>query len=144
MNGWWLRDKGSTEYFAYVREKGDEGEGKVDEAVDRLWHDPEYGPLVRIKSYKKVEKNVARGTEASDFVAWHWNKHAVERLGKGLEPRKDFVAFAKLTEFKGKVQSAFITGDKLDIFFDTLERAVRDKLKANDDANAPSLLVVKG
>jgi hypothetical protein len=125
MNGCWLRDKGSTEYFAYVREKGDEGEGKVDEVVDRLWHDPAYGPLVRIKSYTKVDKTVARGTEASDFVAWHWNKHAVERLGKGLEPRKDFVAFAKLTELKGKVQSAFVTGDKLDIFFDTLERAVR-------------------
>ena len=132
MNGWWIRDKRSSEYFAYFREQGDDGEGMVDKAVDTLAHDAEYGPLVRVKSYSKVEKGQTRGTEASDFVAWHWNKHAVERLGKGLEPRKDFVAFAKLTELQGKVQSAFITGKKLERYFDVLERAVRDKRRAND------------
>ena len=128
MNGWWLRDKHCLQYFAYVRESGDEGEGRVDEAVNRLWHDAEYGPLVRIKSYFTVKKGQARGTEASDFVAWHWNKHAVERLAKGLEPRKDFLAFARLTELQGKVSSAFITGPKLDEFFNVLERAWRTTL----------------
>src|SRR5207245_8551408 len=98
MNGWWLRGKSSTEYFAYFQESGDESAGRIAEAVRRLRDDPHYAPLIRIKSFTSVEKGVARGTEASDFVAWHWNKHAVERLGKGLEPRKDFVAFAKLTE----------------------------------------------
>jgi hypothetical protein len=135
MNGWWLRDKHPTEYFTYTREAGDEGEAAVDVSVNRLWHDPEYGPLVRIKSYSKVDKGMARGTEAADFVAWHWNKHAVERLDKGIEPRKDFAAFARLTESQGKVQTAFVTGPKLDIFLETMQRAVRDKFKTNDDAN---------
>lgn len=135
FNGFWLSKKKPSEYFAYVRERGDEGEGSVDEVVRRLRNNPEYSSLIRVKSYTTVDKGEARGTEASDFVAWHWNKHAVERLGKGLEPRKDFIAFARLTELEGKVQTAFITGRKLEIFFDTLERAVRDKLKTYD-ANA--------
>ena len=130
MNAWWLQKKSSTEYFAYFQEAGDESEGRITEAVRRLRNDPHYASLIRVKSFSSVTKGVARGTEASDFVAWHWNKHAVERMGKGLEPRKDFVAFARLTELQGKVQCAFITGKKLDRYFEVLERAFRAKLAA--------------
>jgi hypothetical protein len=131
MNGWWLQEKRPAEYFAYVREKEGVRDGTIDDAIDRLRKHHEYGSLLHIKSYKTVAKGEERGTEASDFVAWHWNKHAVERLGKGLEPRKDFLQFAKHTDLKGKVQAAFITGQKLDTFFRTLERGVREKLEAD-------------
>jgi len=132
FNGLWLQEKRSTEYFAYVREAGDEGEGAVDEAVRKLGTNPEYARVIRVTSYKTVDKGNARGTEASDFVAWHWNKYAVETFPAGRPPRKDFIALAQLTEARGKVQSAFITGDKLRIFFDTLEREVRHKLRSSD------------
>ncbi len=129
FNGWWLQEKVPTQYFAYFREIGDETDAMVDDAVRRLRKSSEYAPLIRVKSYTTVEKGQARGLEASDFVAWHWNKHAVERLDQGLEPRKDFLAFCKLTEDCGKVESAFITGKKLTKFFEVLARAKRDKLR---------------
>lgn len=132
FNGFWLREKCPSESFAYFRERGDDEDGAVDDAVRSLRNSSEYGPLVKVISYSTVEKGEARGTEASDFVAWQWNKHAVERLGRGLDPRKDFEKFARLTEHCGKVSSAFVTGEKLDTFFGVIEREVRAKLKAND------------
>lgn len=135
FNGLWLEEKSPSESFAYVQESGDESEGKVAEAIRRMREAPDYASVIRIKSFTSAAKGTARGLEAADFVAWHWNKHVIERLSNGLEPRKDFAAFGRLTEPQGKVQTAFITGEKLETFFNTLEQAVRDNLKA-DDANA--------
>jgi len=130
INGWWLQDRKSSESFAYVQEAGDESEGKIEEAVRRLQGDCEYARLIRVSSFTTVEKGLARGLEASDFVGWHWNKHYMDRVRKGESlPRKDFAAFINLTEKQGKVQTAFITENKLDIFFDTLERARKDKMR---------------
>jgi hypothetical protein len=138
INGWWLEEKKPSESFAYVQEAGDEDEGKVEEAVRRLRNSREYAQLIRISSFATVEKGIARGLEASDFVGWHWNKHYMDRLRKGEPlPRKDFAAFMKLTEKQGKVKTAFITGEKLEIFFNTLERARNEKLKEKQEhANA--------
>lgn len=131
FNGFWLKEKCPSESFAYFRECGDEEDEAVDHAVRTLRSNPEYGPLIKVSSYSTVEKEEARGTEASDFLAWQWNKHAVERLSKGLDPRKDFEKFARLTEHCGKVSSAFVTAEKLDAFFAVIEQEVRNKLKAN-------------
>lgn len=127
MNGWWLQDKSSTEYFAYTQESGDKNESQIEDVVRKLRNDPDYSKLIRVKSFTSADKGHARGMEASDFLAWHWDKHAIERLGKGMDFRKDFAAFANLTEHRGKVQSAFVTGEKLDSYFQTLERAWKDK-----------------
>jgi hypothetical protein len=63
-----------------------------------------------------VGKGTERGLEASDFVAWHWNKHYMEKLKLGDDtPRKDFAAFIKLSE--NKVSNAFVTGERLTEFF---------------------------
>jgi hypothetical protein len=63
----------------------------------------------------------SRGLEASDYVAWHWNKHYAEKLKLGDEvPRKDFAAFMKLSE--KKVSSAFVTGEKLTEFSRVCDR----------------------
>jgi hypothetical protein len=114
--GWWLNDHRSSEYFAYVRESGDEGEGAVDDAIRGVRNDPQYSRVVRIKSYTSVEKGVARGTEAADFAAWHWNKHYIDRARFGIDkPRKDFAVFGEAV--RNKMSSAFITGNKLKEFF---------------------------
>src|SRR6266581_879568 len=137
LNGRWLENKRSTESFAYVQET-DPHDGKVEEAVRRLRHKPEYAKIVRIVSFATVEKGAARGLEASDFVGWHWNKHYMDKVRKGESlPRKDFAAFINLTEKRDKVQTAFVTGDNLSLFFDTLERTISEKLQRKlEHANA--------
>jgi hypothetical protein len=113
--GWWLNDHHASEQFAYIRESGDRGEGDVDDAIRGVRNDPEYSRVVRIHSYRRVAKGAARGTEAADFAAWHWNKHYIDRARLGEDtPRKDFAAFGNAAE--EKVSSAFITGDKLKEF----------------------------
>lgn len=119
--GWWLNDHHPSEHFAYFRESGDAGEGKVDDAIREVRNDPGYSRVVRIHSYTSVAKGVARGTEAADFAAWHWNKDYIDRARLGKEaPRKDFAAFGSAV--KGKVSSAFVTGDKLKMFFSVTDQ----------------------
>ncbi|MGB2644467.1 MAG: hypothetical protein WA853_15260 [Candidatus Acidiferrum sp.] len=116
MLGWWRKRNCPSENFAYFHETGDLSQGKVEEAVRILRQDKEYGPHFAATSFTMINKGEARGLEASDFVAWHWNKHYIERLKIGEEePRKDFSVFMKLSE--KKVSSAFITGEKLIEFF---------------------------
>jgi hypothetical protein len=114
--GYWLKDTSSTERFEYFQESGDEGQGAINHVVEKFRTDPEMGPHVRIASFKTVAKGTARGLEASDFVAWHWNKHYMDRIRKGeMAPRKDFAAFMKIAE--DKVSTAFVSGEKLKYFF---------------------------
>lgn len=118
--GYWLKDISSTERFAYVQESGDEGQGAINDVVEKFRNDPEMGPHVRIASFATVAKGVARGLEASDFVAWHWNKHYMDRIRKGeMAPRKDFAAFMKIAE--DRVSTAFVSGEKLKYFFSVVE-----------------------
>jgi hypothetical protein len=114
--GFWLKDTRSSEHFAYFQESGDKGQARVDEAVTMMRDDKDYGPLVRVQTFSTVEKGAERGLEASDFVAWHWNKHYMDRFKRGDDrPRKDFAAFMKLAE--NKVSTSFVTDDRLKEFF---------------------------
>jgi hypothetical protein len=134
INGWWLRETIPSESFAYIQEAGDPDEGKVKEAVGRLQNDRGYADLIRVNTFTTEKKGLARGLEASDFVAWHWNKHYMDKIRKGESaPRKDFATFINLTEKQGKVQTAFITDRKLDTFFEVLERARNDKLREKQE-----------
>jgi hypothetical protein len=135
INGWWLQEKRSTEYFGYIQESGDEKEGQVQEVVRTLRNAPDYSKLIRVKSFTSAEKGFARGLEAADFLAWHWNKHVIDRLDKGIGPRKDFAAFANLTEHRGKVKAMFITGEHLDTYIKTMEKAWRDKRDQKEGMN---------
>jgi hypothetical protein len=126
LNGRWLEERRPTERFAYVQEV-DPNAGKIAEAVNRMRLKPDYAKVIRVSSFNTAAKGEARGVEASDFVGWHWNKHYMDRVSKGESlPRKDFAAFMNLTE--GKVRTAFVTGDNLDLLFNTFGRAVGDKL----------------
>jgi hypothetical protein len=118
--GYWRAKNCPSVSFAYFHESGDPDEAKVSQAIARLRSYKEYESMLRICSFTMVDKGVARGLEASDFVSWHWNKHYVDKIKHGnAVPRKDFAAFAKLTD--RKTTSAFVTGDKLTEFFATCD-----------------------
>src|SRR6266852_2716273 len=95
--GWWAEDTHFNEWFAYFRESGDEDDGEVASSVERMrTGHPDTARMIRVSSFIHVNKGVARGTEASDFVAWHWNKYYMDKIRKGdaENPRKDFAALA--------------------------------------------------
>lgn len=116
--GYWREAKCPSASFAYFHESGDPDEAKVNESVRLLRTYPEYHRLLSIRSFTMVDKGIARGLEASDFIAWHWNKHYIDKMKNGNSiPRKDFAAFTEVAE--RKMYSAFVTGEKLKDFFRT-------------------------
>jgi hypothetical protein len=99
--GWWREANCPSEHFAYFHDSGDPEEARVLEVVGLMKENKEYNSVLQARSFTMVDKGTARGLEASDFVAWHWNKHYIEKLKLGDEvPRKDFAAFMKLSEKK--------------------------------------------
>lgn len=137
MNGLWLKEKYPSEKFAYVQET-DPNESAITESARKMRTSTEYGSLVKIASFNTVDKGMARGLEASDFAAWHWDKHYIDRMKKGLRPRKDFQAFTGIIEDRRKVESAFITGEKLKLFFKIAEEGNRVRLDEGEDENTQS------
>jgi hypothetical protein len=118
-NGWWLRDHYRHESFAYVMETGDPDQDEVAKTVERMRQDTATGTagLIKVASFALVDKGMARGLEAADFVAWHWNKYYMDKIRTGNEanPRKDFAALVAAS--REKVGYIFATGDKLKYFF---------------------------
>jgi len=123
--GWWAEKHHFNERFAYFRESGDEDDGEVASTVERMRHGhADTARMIRVSSFIHVNKGVARGTEASDFVAWHWNKYYMDKIRKGdaENPRKDFAALAAASE--RKIRYIFLTGDYLTFFFSSTWREV--------------------
>jgi hypothetical protein len=118
--GRWREKVCPSETFAYFHESGDAEEAKVEEAVRLMKQNKEYASLIQVNSFTMVDKGTARGLEASDFIAWHWNKNYIERMKLGDVPRKDFAEFIKLSE--DKVTGVFVTGEKLTEFFKVCDR----------------------
>jgi hypothetical protein len=134
--GWWAEECCPNERFAYFRESGDEGEGEVDSAVRGMMNDdPVTSRVLRISSYSSVAKGVARGLEASDFVAWHWNKYYMDRLrkGEGDKPRKDFAAFVSTSE--KKINFIFLTGADLKYFLSRVPSEFLEEPAKNKGSN---------
>ena len=98
-------------------ESGDPDEVEVQETVSEMRKDKDSGTadVIRVNSFRAVDKGMARGLEAADCVAWHWNKHYMDRVrsGKENDARKDFAVLCGY----GKVHDSFATGDKLKYFF---------------------------
>jgi len=116
--GWWAEEHHFNERFAYFRESGDEDDGEVASAVERMrTGNADTARVIRVSSFAHIAKGIARGTEASDFVAWHWNKWYMDKIrhGKGSTPRKDFAALVGCADPKFKY--IFLTGDSLKWFF---------------------------
>lgn len=118
-NGWWRKGCCPHKRFAYFMESGDEDNGEVSRTVERMRADftTNTADVIGISSFSVVDKGVARGLEAADFVAWHWNKYYMDKVrsGKEDEPRKDFAAFVHAA--KDKVGYIFATGENLKYFF---------------------------
>ena len=79
-NGYWRHGKCRGESFAYFMESGDEDQGEVVKTVERMRHDTKRGTaqVIRVSAFTPVDKGMARGLEAADFVAWHWNKYYMD------------------------------------------------------------------
>lgn len=128
-NGYWRQSRGPLERFAYFMESGDPGDAEIARTVAKMRNDTITGTSqhIRVGSFTTIEKGRARGLEAADFSAWHWNKHYMDKLRKGQEmnPRKDFEAL--VNSANGKLTSLFATGEKLALLF-SLSRERLEKL----------------
>jgi len=116
-NGWWRYQYCPSQSLAYVMESGDEDEHEVSETIARMRQDEATSEITRISSFVTAGKGVARGTEAADFAAWHWNKYYLDKFltGQEMNPRKDLRAFVYAA--KGKVDYIDATGAMLKYFF---------------------------
>jgi hypothetical protein len=125
-NGHWRREHCRLEKFAYFMESGDTDEGEVLKTVERMRHDngSPTAKVISVCAFTPVDKGMARGLEAADFVAWHWNKHYMDKIrdGKSDEPRQDFAAFIQISDHK--IDQIFATGDKLNFLFSLVPRDV--------------------
>ncbi len=75
-------------------ESGDTDEGLISTIVGNMRRDEIAGPHIQVRSFTSVDKGVARGVEAADFFAWHYNQNYYRlRVGGSGVPRKDFAAF---------------------------------------------------
>jgi hypothetical protein len=117
-NGDWLKDRNRLfQSFAYFMESGDEGEAEVMQAVRGMKAHEKTAKHIRVASFTTVDKGRARGLEAADCVAWHWNKYYMdsERPERVRKPRKDFMFLAESA--RGKCDCIFATGDDLKYLF---------------------------
>ena len=97
-------------------EAGDEDGGTISQTVERMRADEATAKVIRVSSFTTAAKGVARGTEAADFAARHWNKYYLDKflIGKKMDPRKDLKAFV---DAMGTVDFIDATGDMLRYFF---------------------------
>ncbi len=118
FNGFWRQDTCPSESFAYFMESGDPGIGDIAKSVEQMRNNPTTGPLIKVSSFNIIDKGDARGTDAADFVAWHWNKYYIDKVktGKPLEARKDFKAFVEASKLN-KLKYSMVTGNYLREFF---------------------------
>jgi hypothetical protein len=128
-NGYWREDRCRLESFAYFMETGDTDQDEVLKTVDRMRSDKKFGipPIIKVSAFTPLDKGMARGLEAADFVAWHWDKHYMDKMraGKTKEPRKDFAAFADIAG--DKFDYFFLTGDDLQLFLSRMPSEVLDR-----------------
>jgi hypothetical protein len=115
--GWWREKKCPSQSLAYFMESGDEDQVEVLKTVENMRHHPGTREVIAISSFSPVDKGRARGCEAADFCAWHWNKYYMDKMRKGLEmnPRRDFAAL--VSSSNEKFDYIFSSGAYLDYFF---------------------------
>jgi hypothetical protein len=112
----WAKDHHFHDWFAYFIESGEPDIPEVVRAVERMRANPRLASHIRVSSFSVVDKGTARGLEAADLVAWHSNKHYMDkvRLGKNHEPRKDYRALVESAEASGGTLDAIVlTGERL-------------------------------
>jgi hypothetical protein len=122
VNGWLAIQEKYTHGFTGFMESGDDDESRVLDTVRAMRADAKTGPHLQLDSFLSVKKGKAKGLEAADFLAWHWNKYYMDtfrqetRGEKGRDIRKDFAAVARLNP--EKMYQTIITAKKLQYFLD--------------------------
>lgn len=87
--GFWAKHKNYPGKVAYFYETGDEEGAQVTEAFRKLYDNPRDRDHCRMAATPiGVEKGTARGLEAADFLAWHWNKFFADTLAAETNPRR--------------------------------------------------------
>jgi hypothetical protein len=83
-------------------ESGDEDAGAVVQTVEGMTADKKTAAVIRLRKFTTADKGTARGLEAADFVAWHWNKYYWDKVRSGRHdnPRKDFAALVAASKNK--------------------------------------------
>lgn len=116
-NGFGRQEKCPSQSFAYFMESGDKDEAEVVAAVATMRGHPQTARDVAVSAFTPVDKGLARGTEAADFCAWHWNKYYMDKMRKDMpnDPRKDFAALVETSNHK--VDYLFATGASLEFLF---------------------------
>jgi hypothetical protein len=121
--GWWAKENRYFDGFAVFMESGDKHEALISEIVGNMRRDEIAGKHIQVKSFATVDKGVARGVEAADFFAWHYNTHYLTRIRTGRVGRKDVAAFVEVAA--DKVDEMFLTGWKLKHFLELGEAHLR-------------------
>lgn len=132
--GYWAQEIRYRQGFAYFMESGDDDAAEVVRVVEAMKAQPHTGALIQVRSFTQIDKGSARGLEASDFVAWHWNKHYMDKLrtGENENPRKDFAALVQSSE--QKIDVAFLTGASLKYYFSLFEEHLTTEATAGTTA----------
>jgi hypothetical protein len=91
-------------------------------AVDAMRANATTRAAIQVLSFTEVDKGVARGLEAADFLSWHWNKFYIDKRSGGRlgPPRRDYEAFVQSNP--DVVEQMFVTGAHLDAFFELGQR----------------------
>jgi hypothetical protein len=116
FNGFWRQETCPYESFAYFMESGDPDCGEISSIVEKMRHH-QHSRLIKVTSFSTVEKGQMCGTDAADFIAWHWNKYYMDKLKKGqrTNPRKDLRAFTGIAA--NKLYHTQVSGEYLRQFF---------------------------
>ena len=109
----WAEQRNYTDGFSYIMEAGDTDEAAIADIVRQMRADPKIAANIKVNSFAVVKKGAARGIEASDFVAWQWNKYYADRRSQNesAAPRQDFQAFVDWTD--ERFEYVFLTGERV-------------------------------
>ena len=118
--GYWARRTNQNGEIAYFYELGDGDDAYVADGLLSTFRAPEQRKHARMAATPiGVEKGKAHGLEVADFLAWHWNKFAVDTMaavGKNPRPlRKDIDRLMRLLHLRDetKIDVRLISGDNL-------------------------------
>jgi len=115
--GHWANESRYGGKVAYIIEDGDDGD-EMAAALKGVYKNDKQRTHTRMAAPPLVvPKGAARGLEAADLMAWHWNKFYAESvLRTKREARKDFAAFVDFTRAQRKIDVFLYEGDKLERF----------------------------
>ena len=118
--GHWANESNFEGDIVYFFETGDPETAAIEKALRRSYSDPKQREHCRMASTPiGIDKTKARGLDAADYIAWHWNRDFAERLDSPTprNQRKDTGAFLKkLALRKESVDVKLFTNGSLKYF----------------------------